>query len=268
MGNIVATFKRFFSNKNTVTILGVLVGIGVLIWGYNYRIKTAVQTITIPFAKNTITATSEITSENIGMISVLSDSIKNNSNIITNRNNIINSTTTYCVTYGTSIPNGGFFYKEQVVPCNTVPNNPFKNMPDGYSPVELPVNIHTTYGNSMYPGDYIALYVRFKDVDGTIKFGKFIDKIQIADVRDSRGTSVFLTSQASEPASLLFTLKNEYFVLLNKANIANNSGAEIEIIPVPQNASYTSNPGEMSIESYYIQNFIEEYVLDVPDARQ
>lgn len=264
MGNILATFKRFLSNKNTVTILGVLVGIGVLIFAYNRRIANAVKTIPIPYAKATITATQEITANNIGTIPVLSDTIKNNKQIIRSQSELLSSTSTYCVTYGTSVPEGAFFYKEQVVPCNTVPNNPFKNMPDGYSPVELKVDIHSTYGNSMYPGDYIDLYVRMKDRSGNIVFGKFIEKIQIADVRDSRGTSVFLTSSAAEPASLLFTVKNEYFILLNKAIIAGQSaGLDIEIIPVPGNASYTSNPGEMNVVSDYLKDEIEYYVQDV-----
>ena len=51
MGNIITTFKRFLSNKNTVTIIGVLLGLIVLYIGYNYRIKTAVSTISVPVAK-------------------------------------------------------------------------------------------------------------------------------------------------------------------------------------------------------------------------
>ena len=37
MGNLVATLKRFISNKNTVTILAVLAGIIILWYFYNYR---------------------------------------------------------------------------------------------------------------------------------------------------------------------------------------------------------------------------------------
>lgn len=264
MGNILATIKKFFSNKNTVTILGVLVGIGVLIFAYNKRIQSAVKTISIPYAKTTIEATGEITSNNIGTIDVLQETIKNNKSIITSQSDLISSTTPYCVTTGTSVPANAFFYTEQVVPCNTVANNPFKNMPDGYSPVELSVDIHSTYGNSMYPGDYIDLYVRMTDRTGTVVFGKFIEKIQIADVRDSKGTSVFLTSSTSEPSSLLFTVEEKYFILLNKAIIANDMGlADIEIIPVPGNATYTSSPGEMNVTSLQIEEEIEYYVKDV-----
>ena len=64
MGNIVTTIKRFLSNKNTITILGVLLGIVVLYIGYNYRVDQAISTVNVPVAKQTITATSEITQDN------------------------------------------------------------------------------------------------------------------------------------------------------------------------------------------------------------
>ena len=34
MNNIIITLKRFLRNKNTVTILGVVLIIGILYWGY------------------------------------------------------------------------------------------------------------------------------------------------------------------------------------------------------------------------------------------
>ena len=71
MGNIVTTIKRFISNKNTITILGVLLGIVVLYFGYNYRVDQAIDTVMVPFAKQTITATSEITQEMISTVEVL-----------------------------------------------------------------------------------------------------------------------------------------------------------------------------------------------------
>lgn len=261
MGNIGATFKRFLSNKNTVTILGVLAGLAVLIVGYNWRVNHAVETINIPYAKKTITATGAIAADNIGFVKVLNETVKNNKNIITDRNSLISANTNYCVTYGTSVPEGAFFYREQVVNCQTMPNDPFKNMPDGYKPVELSVDIHSTYGNSMYPGDYIDLYVKMESSDNKVIFGKFISKIQIADVRDSRGNSVFLTSTASEPSSLLFTVKEEYFLLLRKAIYSK----KVELVPVPGNASYTSNPGDMAVESEYLRQQILNYTSDIPD---
>ena len=40
MKNFQMTLKKILSNKNTVTVLGVLLAIVILYVGYNYRIKT------------------------------------------------------------------------------------------------------------------------------------------------------------------------------------------------------------------------------------
>lgn len=262
MGNIVTTIKRFLSNKNTITILGVLAGIVVLYIGYNYRVDQAIDTIAIPYARETITATSEITQDMIDTTEVLRSFVSTNSNLITGIDALINQTDPRCVTYGTSVPQGAFFYTEQVISCSASPNNPFQNMPDGYAPFSMSVDIHTTYGNSLYPGDYIDLYVKMTSRSGLIIFGKLIESIEIADVRDNQGNSVFLTSEAKTPAELLFTVPEDLHWLLNIANDING----LELIPVPRNASYTNNPGETAVSSEYLRDEIEYYAQQIPDA--
>lgn len=260
MGNIVTTFKRFLSNKNTITIIGVLLGIVVLYIGYNYRVDQAIDTISIPYAKKTITATSEITQELIGTTEVLRSFVNSKDNLVTQTNQLINNTDPKCVTYGTSVPEGGFFYSEQVVSCSSAPNDPLQNMPDGYAAFSMSVNIHTTYGNSMYPGDYIDLYVKMTN-EGKIVFGKLIESIEILDVRDSQGNSVFLTSEAKTPAELLFAVPEELFWLLNVSSYISG----LDLIPVPRNASYTSNPGETSVSSEYLRRLIRDHAQTIPD---
>ena len=261
MGNIVTTIKRFLSNKNTITILGVLLGIVVLYIGYNYRVDQAIDTVMIPYAQQTITATSEITQDLISTTEVLRSFVSSNSNLITETGALINATDPKCITYGTSVPQGAFFYNEQVISCSASPNDPLQNMPDGYTAFSLAVNIHTTYGNSMYPGDFIDLYVKMTSRDNKIIFGKFIEKIEILDVRDSQGVSVFLTSEAKTPAELLFAVPEDLFLLLSKATYVSG----VDIIPVPRNASYTTNPGETAVTSEYLRNEIEFYTQDIPD---
>ena len=249
MGNIVTTIKRFLSNKNTITILGVLLGVVVLYIGYNYRVDQAIDTISIPYAKKAITATSEITQEMIGTTEVLRSFVNSKDNLITQTNQLINNTDPRCVTYGTSVPEGAFFYSEQVVSCSSAPNDPLQNMPDGYAAFSMSVNIHTTYGNSMYPGDYIDLYVKMTN-DGKIIFGKLIESIEILDVRDTQGNSVFLTSEIETPSELLFAVPDELYSLLVKAQEVG------ELEAVPRNKAYTADPGETQVASEYVRNFI------------
>ena len=261
MGNIVTTIKRFLSNKNTITILGVLLGIVVLYIGYNWRVDQAVDTVMVPYARQTITATSEITQDMISTTEVLRNFVSSNRNLIQQTTQLINTTSPMCVTYGTSVPEGAFFYTEQIVTCSSMPNSILADMPDGYTTFSMSVDIHTTYGNSMYPGDYIDLYVRMTSSDRRIIFGKLIESIEIRDVRDNQGVSVFLTSSSRTPSELLFAVPDDLFWLLNVATEING----LELVPVPRNASYTSNPGETSVSSEYLRNLIREYAQEIPD---
>ena len=262
MGNIVTTIKRFLSNKNTVTILGVLLGIVVLYVGYNYRVDQAIDTVMVPYARETITATSEITQEMIGTMEVLRNFVSSNANLVTTQAQLVNSTDPICVAYGTSVPQGALFYNEQIIECNRLSRTVTQDIPDGYTIFTMSVDIHTTYGNSMYPGDYIDLYIKMTSRDNRIIFGKLIESIEIADVRDNQGNSVFLTSEAKTPAELLFTVPEDLHWLLNIANDING----LELIPVPRNASYTNNPGETAVSSEYLRDEIEYYAQQIPDA--
>ena len=58
-------FKKFIINKTTVTILGIIAGVAVLVGFYIYRVNNAINPTRIPVAKNEISATEEITAEDI-----------------------------------------------------------------------------------------------------------------------------------------------------------------------------------------------------------
>lgn len=262
MGNIVTTLKRFLSNKNTVTILGILIGLGVLYWGYNYQIKKAIQTVSIPVAKEVINPKTTITADLVTTTEVLGSYISSYKNLITQYNQVVNNVQTMCVAYGNTVQPGSFFFTDQIVPCGTIPSNIFVDMPDGYKPVSLSVDIHSTYGNSMYPGDYIDLYVKMDDDTGTGRFmyGKLISSIKIADVRDGSGNSIHLMNNGGTPAELIFQVPESMHLLLAKAIYAG-----VTIYPVPGNGKYTANPNETRYESEYLKNKILEKTSSIPD---
>ena len=60
MGN---TLKRFLSNKNTVTLLAILVCVVLVYAVYSWRLKSAVQTTTVCVASQTIPARTAITED-------------------------------------------------------------------------------------------------------------------------------------------------------------------------------------------------------------
>lgn len=259
MGNILTTVKRFLSNKNTVTILGVLLGILVLYIGYNYRVKQATTPVTVPYAKEELSSRTLITSDMIGYMEVSSSVVKDSPNLITNAQQLINK----YVAFGTTIPANSMFYSTQVLSSDEMPDSAFENIPDGYTLYSLNVDLHSTYGNSIYPGNYIDLY--FKGIDETQKvmFGKMIESIEVYAVKDSQGNHVFETTVESRtPAELLFAVPNDMYELLMKAGYI--SGSSIEIIPVPRNKSYSLNPGDTVVSSDYIRNFILSKSATIP----
>ncbi len=259
MGNVLTTVKRFLANKNTVTILGVLLGILVLYIGYNYRVKQATTPVTVPYAKEEISSRTLITSDMIGYMEVSSSVVKNSKNLITNANQLINN----YVAFGTTIPANSMFYSSQILAGNEMPDSAFADIPDKYTIFSLGVNQHTTYGNSIYPGNYIDLYFKGVDETNKIMFGKLIESIEVLAVKDSQGNHVFETTVESRtPAELLFAVPNDMYDLLMKARYI--TGASVEIIPVPRNASYSANPGDTIVSSDYIRDFILSKAAVIP----
>lgn len=260
MGNVLTSIKRFLGNKNTVTIIGVIAGILVLYIGYTWRVKQATDPVQIPYAKNQLISRHEITLEDIGYMEVSREVVSKSKNLIQNASQLVGKQ----VQYGNMIPQNGFFYTEQITDAANTPDFAISNIPDGYTIIYLDVDINSTYGNSIYPGNYIDLYFKGFDENRKIIFGKLIESIEVLDVRDQQGQHVFETSmEARVPAVLVFAVPDEMFSLLKKANYI--SGSSVEIIPVPRNASYTSNPGETRVSSTYIKDFILSKSVAIPD---
>lgn len=254
MGNLVNTIKKFIGNKNTVTIFGVLAGVIVLWAFYTYRVNQATTPVKVPYAKEVINATEEITEDKIGYIEVNSKLLRT-ADIIQSSGALIG----YYVTTGTSIPAGGLFYKKQVVAKSALPNTIFDDIPDGYTIYGLSVNNHTTYGNSIYPGDKIDLYLKATDDNNRIMFGKFIESIEVLGVRDASGKNVFDTTTTRTPAELMFAVKDDMYELLMKAGYISG----ITIVPVPRNKKYTSEGGE--VKTYeYLEQFILAKTATIP----
>ena len=67
MNNILIVIKRFFTNKNTVTIIAVVASICILYFFYNSRIEKKTEPISVPYAISEIGPRTKITSDMIGI---------------------------------------------------------------------------------------------------------------------------------------------------------------------------------------------------------
>ncbi len=256
MGNLLTPIKKFLSNKNTVTILGIILGVVVLYVGYSYRINQSINPVSIPYAKVEVTSRTKITAEMIGYTEVPKSLIKNNENIVTNADQLVGK----YVNYGAVITKGSFFYASLIVKQITMQDN--ADIPDGYTLYPLTVNLDTTYGNSIFPDQYIDLYIRTTSPEGKVIFGKLVEKIKVISVKDNKGQYVFETaSESRTPSVMIFAVPDCMYGLLNIAKSLNYS-----IIPVPRNASYTEVEGATKIASQELQERIyseAEIIADI-----
>ncbi len=256
MGNLMLKLKRFLGNKNTVTILCVIAGVAVLLIGYNYRVNQAVQPINVPYALTRMEPKSKVEADNVGTIKVSGAFVEQTEDLITSKAYILNNE--WYVNYDTVIPEGGLFYKSQLVTKEDLPDTAFDDIDEGATIFSLSVNSHSTYGNSIMPGNFIDLYLKATDENGKVIFGKFIESIKVLSVRDSSGNDVFSDSQVQRSSSeLLFAVKDDLFMLLSEASFVGG----IEIVPVPRNAAYR-NEGDTENGTQVSKQELVDYILE------
>ena len=252
MGSLLNTFKKFFTNKTTVTILGVVVGVAVLFGFYTYRVNNAVNPTRVPVATRTIAATEEITSDDIRMEEIGSSFLTDD--IITSTNDLVGK----YINTGTSIPEGGMFYTSQIVEKEELPNSVFDEIPDGYTIYQLRVNNESTYANSIFPGDRIDLYMTTTQ-DDLIYFGEFIRSIEVLAVRDANGENVFDVTSGRTPAWLLFAVPTDMYRYLKVAEYI----ANVTITPVPRNRTYNTESGSTEITNEELLQMIQSHIMDM-----
>lgn len=251
MNNLSSSFKKFIGNKNTVTILGVVLCIIILYFAYNYRINQQVQLVTIPYANQEIPPKTLITEEMVSRMEVPTAFLTNASyyvNIgdIVGKYSNINST----------IPQGSIFYDGMVTEENELPDALLKDIEEGYILTQIPVNFETTYGNSIMPDNKIDMYFRANDEDGKAMFGQFVEDVKVLAVRDASGNDVFGVPEPGEPAYIYVALPERLFILVGKVGrITTNN---IDFMIVPTGVEYIPSEDFITIESEEIEKFIND----------
>ncbi len=250
MNNFMISLQKFFKNKNTVTIIGVVAIILILFFGYRYQIKKQVSPVTgIPVAAQTIQPRTKITADMLEYIDV-APIVLQKGEVITNKNLIIGKYSNY----NTIIPKGSMFYNATVINEEELPDSAFIEVADGEVPYNFPVTMDSTYGNSIYPGNYIDIYMKAEGKDGKLMVGKLLENVKVLAVKDSAGRHVFENSEESRtPAYLIFGVKPEINILLRKASYMGNYS--VVLFPVPHGATVDED-GTTTVTSETLKNFI------------
>ena len=269
MAKIKTNIKRFFSNPNTLTFLLIIVLIVVIYAIYSYMITAAVKPSSLPYAKQTIKEKTEITNEMIGKVNISGTFISNDGdNLVQNKNRIIGK----YVNKGYTITQNSFFYNEALTNETISEETWLTNLPDGYTVYKLPVDFHSTYGNSIMSGNYIDIYLLAKVAfvgdeakqdknDYQIVYAQFVKSIQVLGVVDADGLDVFLNTDAGKdpkPKYLYFSVPIEIYEMLYRANMLGCT-----FVPVPRNAGYSENPAETEIANTTLQAMIENQSITI-----
>lgn len=260
MNEILIKLQRLLKNKNTVTILGVLLAIGILYWGYNTQISNAVNPVkNIPVATSTIQPRTKITSEMISYVDiapvVLSD------NVIRNASAVIGKYSNY----NTVIPQGSMFYTNTLVNEEELPDSAFTQVEDGEVVYNFPVDINTTYGNSIFPGNRIDIYMKAKNDAGQIMVGKLVENVKVLAVKDAAGKHVFEnTDEERTPSTIIFGIEPEINILLRKASYMDE--LEVELFPVPHGGT-AKEEGTTQVSTQYLKDFINANTVVINEAK-
>ena len=244
------SMKKFLGNKNTVTIIGVILCVIILYLGYNMRINQKVALVRVPYANQTIQPKTAITADMISYMEVAGEFI-GNASYYKSEDDIVGKYSNY----NTMIAEGSLFYTDLLIDEDDLPDSAFMDIPDNYTVINYGVNMDSTYANSMMPNDYINIYFKANDDDGSIMFGKFLSNVKILDVKDANGQHVFEnTDEARTPAYMLFALPEDMHLLFRKALYLSGQYG-VQLILVPNTQELTEEDAEM-VSSEDIQSFI------------
>lgn len=257
MNNIMESAKRFFKNKNTVTILGVIVILILLYVGYSTQIKNAVRPVSVPVASRNIQPRTLITDDMINMINLPSISVGDN--VIRSRSMILGKYSNV----NSMIPAGSMFYNETVIDAKDLPDAAFVDLEKDQIAYSFPVNMVSTYGNSIMPGNKIDIYMKVGNGnDEKVMIGKLLNNIKVLAVKDSSGRAVFQNTEENRtPSMMIFGLKENMWLLLSKASYLSNQG--VELFPVPHSGKVKSE-GATEVSTKQLEDYINAHAVDIP----
>lgn len=258
MDNLMASAKKFFKNKNVVTVIGVVIILILLYVGYSKQINDAVEPVSVPVATQTIQPRTEITDDMVQLVDMPNISLSDN--VITSKAQIVGKYSNV----NSVIPEGSMFYTDTVIDGEELPDAAFAKVKSGEVVYNFPVDMESTYGNSIFPGNKIDIYMKVGDGnDEKIMIGKLIENIEVLAVKDSSGKAVFEnTSEDRTPSMLIFGLKSNLYTILRKASYMDSLG--VELYPVPHGGSVDTE-GATAVSTQQLVDYIDAHSINIPE---
>ena len=255
MNNFVIGLKRFFTNKNVVTIVLILVILVVLYWGYTSSIKKQTEPVNIPVAAHTIYETTEITSDDVVYKQVANSMLSDG--VIRNSAAVIGKYTTV----GATVPEGSPFYSTVVVDADNVPGNWIEqlNYDEGELGYYMSVDTESTLGNSVLPNTYIDIYMKATDENGTVMFGKLMKNVKVLVTHDSSGKNAFANDGSGQPSKIGFAVSQDMYILLHKAEFL-----DLDLVIAPRGKTVPSED-YVIVTSATLRDYIDVQTITVEE---
>ncbi len=257
MGNILNALKRILANKNTITILGVLIGVIAIYYVYDNRVKSATTLVSVYYVKENVTSNTQLTEDMIDRVQVNSNVTKTYKGLVTNLGQITvgsgDNMEFYYVNYDHNLTAGQLLSLEDLVsPTDKLPNKTY-NLDKSLKQFDISVDLDLTQGNSIAQGNSIDLWVLGKDENGDIIFERFVENLEVIDVVDSN----WITTAGNEsgiPKFLITAVDNDTWLLLKKSERL--SGYRFTLVPVVRDKAYDSSQ-KTEVVSDHIKDIIE-----------
>lgn len=262
MNNFGIALKKFITNKNTVTIIGIIVILGLLYWGYDRTVKKSVDPINIPVAKTKILSGHEITYDDIAYKKVSRIVIDNN--VLTNASFIVGKYTNV----GVTIPEGSMFYGDWLVSEENVPGKWIEKVDfaNGEEAYYFNTNTVKTLGNSVLPDSYVDLYMKAEDENGNLMVGKLLENIKVLVVHDGNGHNVFADgNNIGTPSYLGFALSHDFYILLQKAERLSGYGVELILAPQGTTPQVVAGLNSIMVGSETLRDYIDANTVMLDD---
>jgi hypothetical protein len=260
MGNL----TKFLKNKNTVTILGVIVCLIILYAGYTMRINQKTALVTVYYANQTIQPKTMITEDMVSRRDVPESFI--NGEYYKNYNDIIGKYSNY----NTMIAEGSLFYSDLLIEEQNLPDAIFYDINEGERVVTMPVTTDSTYGNSIMPGNLVDLYVKLYTESNKLVYGEMYENVEVLAVKDASGNNVFEnTEENRSPAYIYFSLPEAKYLLFSALTYISNENigaADAEIVLVANTAKFDAeDPTATEVTSEYLYDFVLDKLETIDD---
>lgn len=259
-----SAIKKFLGNKNTVTILGVLLIVVILYIGYNVRINQAVSLKSVPVASTTIAPKTEITSSMITTVSVPTEFLTGS--YYSKQENIVGKYTNYNAT----LVEGSLFYTDLLVAEEDLPDAMFTDLEEGYRVATISLSSVTgLYGT---PGDYIDIYFSGINSDNKVMFGQFLSGLKILSVVDANGNNVYgniTTEEVGSPTTMYIEVPEDLYILFGRFNRINEvSDLNAYLVLTPHSEAPNVDNVDIYITSKDVKDLINNYSQEIDKTEE